>query len=206
MTIQEKAANGGMAGRAGISYEEFLRTWRDERAEWVDGEVVVMAPVSSQHQFVSLFLVRLLSEYVEHHGLGSVFFEDFNMKTPARPSGRNLDVMFVSTAHRDRIKSNHLDGPADLAIEIVSPDDPDRDRLDKFIEYERGGVGEYWLIDPLQQRAEFFRLGSAGRFEALAVSDEGILRSDVVTGFWIRVHWLWDRPPLHGLRVELGLP
>jgi len=121
MTIQANTTHSPATGRTKVSYEEFLRDRRDEHAEWVDGEVIAMAPVSSQHQFVSLFLVRLLSEFVEHHQLGSVFFEDFNMKTSARPSGRNPDVMFVSNVNHNRIKSNHLDGPADLAIEIISP-------------------------------------------------------------------------------------
>ena len=189
-----------------IGYDQFLREYGDQRVEWVDGEVVKMAPVSSQHQFVSLFLVRLLSEFVEHHKFGTVFFEGFNMKTSARPSGRNPDLMFVSEANRSRIKANHLDGPADLAVEIASPDDPDRDRLDKFMEYESGGVGEYWLIDPLVERAEFYRRNGEARFERMQVSSDGILRSDAVPGFWIRIQWLWDRPPLQSIRAELGLP
>ncbi|HEY8748545.1 MAG TPA: Uma2 family endonuclease, partial [Tepidisphaeraceae bacterium] len=75
MTIQANTTHSPATGRTKVSYEEFLRDRRDEHAEWVDGEVIAMAPVSSQHQFVSLFLVRLLSEFVEHHQLGSVFFE-----------------------------------------------------------------------------------------------------------------------------------
>jgi Uma2 family endonuclease len=189
-----------------MGYDEFLRDSGDRRVEWVDGEVVEMAPVSSQHQFVSLFLVRLLSEFVEHHKLGSVFFEGFNMKTSARPSGRNPDIMFVSEGNRGRIKANHLDGPADLVVEILSPDDPDRDRLDKFVEYESGKVREYWLIDPAARRAEFYRLADTGRFEPMQITSDNILRSEAVSGFWINVQWLWDRPPLNVLRPELGLP
>lgn len=79
-------------------------------------------------------------------------------------------------------------------IEIVSPESRERDRVEKFYEYERGGVREYWILDPEEKRAEFYRLGEDGKYLAIAAGEDGIFRSTVLEGFWIQVDWLFQEP------------
>jgi len=55
----------------------------------------------------------------------------------------------------------YLAVPADIAIEIVSPQTVARDRGEKYYEYARGAVREYWLIDPEARWAEFYHLADA---------------------------------------------
>jgi len=81
-----------------------------------------------------------------------------------------------------------------------------RDRGDKFLEYEKGGVKEYWLIDPIRQLAEFYRLDN-GVYRLAPVDNDGIYRSIVIAGVWLRVDWLWQEPlpPLMSILKEWGL-
>ena len=127
-----------------MTYEEFL-AWADEDAlaEWVDGEIVMTSPASRPHQDISGFLNSVLRALVEHHALGVVLPAPFQMKL-AR-SSREPDLLFVAAEHQDRLRSSYLDGPADMVVEIVSPESVGRDRGEKFTEYEAGGVPEYWL-------------------------------------------------------------
>lgn len=191
-----------------MTYEEFL-DWADEdtHAEWVDGEVVFMSPVSDAHQEVSGFLVSLLREFAEAHQLGKVRYESFQMKLVTTPRGREPDVLFIANANLSRLKPNFLDGPADLVVEIVSPDSIERDRVSKFAEYQ-GGVREYWLIDPLTRAANFFLLDDMGRYQSVPADAEGVYHSAVLAGLWLRVAWLWQSPspPMYAVRKELGLP
>ncbi len=60
---------------------------------------------------------------------------------------------------------------------------------------------EYWLIDPLRERSEFYRLDAEGRYEVIFAGREGVYRSEVLPGFWLRVEWLWQEPLPHPLRV-----
>src|SRR5262249_18748764 len=179
-----------------VSFEEFL-AWLDEDvwAEWVDGEIVVSMPASLGHQLIRDFLLGLLKEVVERRGLGSVVSAPFLMRLPTRPSGREPDLLFVSAEHADRLQETYVDGPADLVVEIVSPDSVERDRGEKFLEYETAGVPEYWLIDYLRREALFYQLDTEGRYRPGAVSPDGSYRSAVVPGLWLRVEWLWQRPP-----------
>jgi len=176
-----------------MTYEEFL-AWADEDtlAEWVDGEVVMHSPASNEHQDISGFLEALLRPFVEERKLGIVRSAPFQMKLPG--SGREPDLIFVAAQHVDRLRRTYLDGPADLVVEVLSPESAGRDRGEKFYEYARGGVPEYWLIDPDAQWAEFYRLGEFGLYESVLTGREGQYCSAAVPDFWLRVEWLW-RPP-----------
>ncbi|GBC95775.1 hypothetical protein HRbin16_01572 [bacterium HR16] len=189
-----------------ISYEQFLE-WLDEDtwAEWVDGEVELMSPVSLQHSDVLAFLISLLRVYVSTKGLGVVVTEPFQMKTGADLPGRSPDILFVSAARRGLLQRTYLDGPADLVVEIISPESEQRDRVQKFSEYERGGVREYWLIDPEKRLAEFYVLNEEGKYVLQMKGERGEYRSTVLEGFWMRVEWLWDLPPEMQVVKEWGL-
>lgn len=193
----------GVPPVAKMTYEEFL-VWADStHAEWVDGEVVIVSPVSVRHQEILGFLYKLLQVYVEYQELGTVLQAPFQMRLQ---NGREPDLLFVAAQNRQRLGSTYLDGPADLAVEIVSPESVARDRGEKFYEYAEGGVPEYWLIDPQTQFAEFYRLEGAHYRPAFA-GEEGIYRSQVVPGFWLRIDWLWQDPLPKTLAVlrELGV-
>ena len=102
--------------------------------------------------------------------------------------------MFIASEHRTRVTRNCLDGPADVAVEVISPESRTRDRRDKLYEYAQGGVREYWLIDYERRRAEFNRLNDDGTYDLVYIGAEGIFRSEVLTGFWLNVTWLWQEP------------
>lgn len=193
---------------AKMSYEEFL-TWADEdvSAEWVDGEVILMSPASDRHQDLGDFLTALLRFFAEAKRLGSVRSAPFQMKLETRPSGREPDVLFVSSDRLDRLKDMYLDGPADLVVEIISAESRARDRGEKFYEYEQGGVREYWLIDPLRKQAEFYLLGDDNLYQLAPVGEGGTFHSVVLKGLYLRVDWLWQAPlpPLLTVLKEWGL-
>ncbi|MGH2515350.1 MAG: Uma2 family endonuclease [Ktedonobacterales bacterium] len=176
-----------------MTYEEFL-DWADEDtlAEWVDGKVIMTSPASVRHQLVSKFLLKLIDTFVEVHALGVVLLPPMQMKLAT--SGREPDLLFLSADHRDRLKKTRLEGPADLVVEVISPESFSRDRGDKFSEYETAGIPEYWLIDPDREVAEFYQLDARGRYQLLAAGADDIYRSRVLPGFWLRVGWLWQDP------------
>jgi len=179
-----------------VSFEEYIE-WLDEdtRAEWVDGEIVLMAsPATLDHQNCGGFLYRILAFYVEANDLGHLVFAPYVMKLAAISRGREPDIIFVRKDREHLLTRHYLDGPADLAVEIVSPDSKKRDRKEKFAEYEAAGVREYWMFDPDHQKAEFYQLGEDGRWRRATVGPDGVYHSKVIAGFWLKVEWLWQTP------------
>ena len=51
------------------------------------------------------------------------------------------------------------------------------------------------MIDPDRRRAEFYRRGRDGMFHLVPVEDD-IFHSALLKGLWLKVDWLWNRPPL----------
>ena len=189
-----------------ISYEEYLELDLDAWTEWVDGEIIFLPMASENHQDLVLFLSALLRHYAEFHQLGKAYCEPFSMKTGPDLPGRSPDALFVSQQNLHRIEKQCVRGPADLVVEIVSPDSLRRDRVEKFGEYQKGGVREYWLIDPKRKRADFFALSEQGLFQPLPL-EEGVMRSRVLQGLWLKPEWLWQNPlpPLMDVLRHWGL-
>jgi Uma2 family endonuclease len=178
-----------------LSYDDFLNSsWGNSHVEWVEGKVVPMSPISREHSDVGLFLIRLLSQFVEGHQLGVVMYDPFQMKTGPELAGRAPDILFLANAHLDRLHANHLEGPADLVVEIISPASRAVDRGEKFYEYEQGGVPEYWLIDPHRKQAEFYQRSDDGIYHPIPADHQGIYRSRTLPGLWLKVAWLWQAP------------
>ncbi len=194
-----------------MTYEEFI-DWADEDtlAEWVakpgaeKGEVVMYCPASSRHQSLVGFLGAVLRLFVEMKKSGLIYTASFQMKLPT--SGREPDLLFVAAEHLGQVKKTYLDGPADLAVEIISPESAARDRGDKFYEYARGGVPEYWLIDYETEWAEFYQLHGQ-RYHLVMEGREGKYTSAILPGFWLNIEWLWQDPlpPVFDIARALGL-
>ena len=192
-----------------LSYDEFL-DWCDEDtlAEWVDGEVQMTSPASLRHQRIGYFLQNIMGHWVEDRELGEIITPPFQMRlTVPGPRGREPDILFVAREHRERLRATYLDGPADLLVEIVSPESISRDRGEKFVEYEAAGVSEYWLIDPDRRQAEFYQRDSTGHYQLALGGAAGTYVSPLLAGFSLPVAWLWEEPlpPLRDALRQLGI-
>lgn len=209
MTLEtkSKAVSIPVSAPGTMTFEEFLAWGDGTHTEWVNGEVTYLYPaildlhsgevlmtVSEQHMDMSGFWLALLQFFAEARNPGEVFYAPFVMKLDKVRVGRAPDVMFVVEENCDRIRKNYLDGPADLVIEIVSPESVKLDTVEKLAEYEQGGVREYWWIDPESQRAAFHQRDESGAFRLVAPDERGIYSSAVLPGLWIEVNWLWQRP------------
>jgi Uma2 family endonuclease len=179
----------------GISYEDFLATVDEgTHAEWVDGRVVPMTPPSKEHLRITAFLLAALRGYVNRKKLGGIV-----LHAPAQMklerSGREPDVIYLCPQTMERWGERFVEGPADLVVEVVSPESRFRDRREKFREYQDAGVAEYWLIDPEQRTAEVYARSDAGVFAPVPAGDPARLRSVVLPGLWIDPDWLWSELP-----------
>jgi Uma2 family endonuclease len=182
--------------RLRMTYEEFLASEVSEsHAEWVDGEVTVFMPQNLQHHDVVVFLYQLLSLLLRRTGGGKALIAPFEMRLNQR-SSREPDLLFVKQDHLDRLDRQRLNGPADLAVEVISPESVTRDRSEKLAEYETAGVEEYFLVDPRRRsrNATLYRLNDDGRYETVPLDADGRYRFRALPGFWLDESWLWQDP------------
>jgi Uma2 family endonuclease len=173
--------------------EAQFEEWCDEdlHAEWIDGEIIISPPSHFEHANLNTWFTALLRMYIEEHGVGMIR-TNMCVRFSAQRRWRCPDLFFIAKEREHLMRRMYFEGAPDLAIEIVSPDSQSRDRREKFAEYEKAGVREYWIIDPLSKTVEMYRL-ERKRFHANDQVD-GSLPSTVLRGFRLKPSQLWRRP------------
>lgn len=130
------------------SEEEYLEfSASHPRVEFDDGAIEVLPVPTRSHQNVVAYFLVLLRDLAKKTG-GRASFAGTRLKLPGNKY-REPDLLFATREHA------HFEGEdrwvgADLLMEVVSgsADDRERDYVKKRQEYARGGVGEYWVVDP----------------------------------------------------------
>ena len=163
----------------------------DRKADLLDGVIHMASPESIDHNRLVAWFGKVIGLFVEEQRLGEITINRvaFRLTDKTAPEP---DLGFVHTRRMHAMKSGYVDGPPDLAVEIISPESVVRDYEDKRRRYEAAGVEEYWIIDADEERATFLVL-KGDRFEE-SVPVDHIFRSSVLAGFELDVRWLWQRP------------
>lgn len=178
----------------GVDAETYMTVYAEQRCEFVEGTVWKIAAIHLRHEMLRDFLRDLFRAYFALTQAGRVLGEPFVMLLPAFPERRREpDLMIVLKEHQAWIKETYLDGPADLVIEIVSPGSVSVDYGDKFVEYERGGVAEYWIIDYHRLNALFYRRDDNGVFQRYE-PDADQYNTPLLPGLRLPVSTLWADP------------
>lgn len=174
-----------------VSYEDYLTGKYGEHTEWIYGVVIAMSPVSIQHGRFDNFLLDLFKWYLAFTTGGEVFHDPVVMKAAPDLPGRQPDIQVILPDRAHFIQESEIAGPANLVVEIVSPESVKRDRGEKFDEYEKGGVQEYWILDSQRKEALFYVLGEDGLFHS-RLPESGVYTSYVLPKLKLPVDLLWQ--------------
>jgi Uma2 family endonuclease len=147
LRTQPKQRSHGLLVLFPMTSDEFCELPESEtvQLELLDGEVVVMPRATLFHQYFWFELAVAVRAWVKKHGLGQVLLDTL-MKldgewTPAP------DIAFIAKRHLKRAKEKRIEGPVDLAIEILSRGTVRVDRKFKFATYAKHGIPWYWIVD-----------------------------------------------------------
>jgi Uma2 family endonuclease len=116
--------------------------------EFTDGTIEILPMPTRRHQVLLLFVYELLKSIVHPLG-GKVLVAPFRLQI-ASDRFREPDVLLLLDAADPRNQDALWPG-ADLVVEVVSPDNPVRDTVDKPLDYAAAGIPEYWIVNPLDE-------------------------------------------------------
>jgi Uma2 family endonuclease len=173
-----------------LTHADFMRLApEDQKAELIEGELMVMPPPFFVHERLQGFLFAVLTLFAGRFGLGqvlgsrtAVFISDTDTYEP--------DILFVAKARQHIISERKLLEAPDLVVAILSASTARYDRGPKLAGYSAAGVRELWLIDPYGPPGTQFFQRQGDKLVEVAPA-EGILRSAVLPNFDLRVAWLW---------------
>jgi Uma2 family endonuclease len=141
--------------------------WREEDYIWLtnhtnrlvefsNGAIEVLPMPTDEHQRIMLYLYRMLYSFITTYTAGIVLVAPLRLRLQSGKY-REPDLM-VLLSQNDHRRTNQYWNGADLVMEIVSPDDPDRDLVTKRQEYAQIDIPEYWIVNPQQATITVLRL------------------------------------------------
>lgn len=162
------------------TYEDFLKITKEQRAEYIDGEVYLLASPSPEHQRISFKLSMELGSYFRNNEC-EVFAAPLdvileNEKTREKHVVQP-DISII--CEKDKFTESNYKGVPTLIIEILSPSTTWIDISKKFDLYQRFGVKEYWIVKPKSRIIEIYYLEDEAYTEPMAYSKDDIVKSDI---------------------------
>jgi Uma2 family endonuclease len=166
----------------------------DDKAEFVNGEIVFHSPVVKIHNVATKYLLKLLDTFVEEQDLGFVGVE--KILTQFTRNDYEPDICFFGNEKAALFYDNQLLFPVpDFIAEVLSKSSQksiEHDTVTKFNDYEQHGVQEYWIIDPHDKTVEQYLLEN-GRYRLVLKAAEGSVHCHAVPGFSIPIAAIFDK-------------
>jgi Uma2 family endonuclease len=175
-----------------VSYEDFAERYEGLPVEWHMGKVIEkMVNNTIKHQYVLGVLQAIFIFYLSFRKVATYIPEGYKMRLSDSLPARMPDIMILLNEHQKRIQEKELNGAADIVIEVISPSTGYIDRGKKFYEYQRGGVPEYWIVDPESEQVDIYHLNEKGKYQRIG-TEKGMIISKVLAGFTFPAAMLWE--------------
>lgn len=154
--------------------------------EFEKGMLEFLPMPTIEHQLILRLLFDSLREYVDVRKLGQVLFgplptwlDDERYREP--------DLLFVTNERHSR-SAKYYRG-ADMAVEIVSPDERSRTRdiVEKRQLYAAASITEYWIVDPQEETITVLALEGQAYVEHCIARAGEVAKSKLLDGFEVDV-------------------
>lgn len=171
--------------------EQYLRlTEQSNRLiELTNGTLEVLPMRSRRHQVILALVYELFVAFIRPRG-GKVLFAPLRVRVGPH-SFREPDLVVLLDAADPRNGESFWSG-ADLVVEIVSPDNPLRDKVEKRADYAAAGVPEYWIVDPSDETITVLMLNGDEYAEHGIFQRGAIATSSLLPGLEVRVAATFD--------------
>ena len=138
-----------------LTYEDYASIPADgRRHEIIDGEHYVNPAPTGYHQLTLGNVLFALEQHVRSHHTGRVVTSPVDVALSEHDIVQP-DILFMR-AGRTHLIGKIVKGAPDLVVEILSDSNRRHDVRTKYALYERAGVSEYWIVDPMLGTVEMF--------------------------------------------------
>lgn len=110
------------------------------------------APAVNHQRIVGAFHISL---HLTCHSTGTILFSPIDVYLD-EDNQFQPDLVYILHENDHIIKEKRIEGAPDLVLEILSPSTSQNDKIHKKKQYERFGVKEYWIVDPIHRTVDQF--------------------------------------------------
>ncbi|HHJ39098.1 MAG: hypothetical protein AXA67_11195 [Methylothermaceae bacteria B42] len=151
------------------TYRDYLTWPEDVRYELIDGKAYLMAPAPTlDHQDIAGEIYRQLGNQLAGKPCRP-YIAPVDVLLPKQDEANEQvdtivqpDVLVV--CDQSKLERRGVRGAPDFVVEVLSPSTAYHDHQRKREVYERAGVKEYWLVDPVERMILVYRLDNQGRY------------------------------------------
>lgn len=167
----------------------WLTDQSNQLLEYSDGYIEVLPTPTDRHQVILRLLAFVFYQYLQPRG-GTALFAPLRLRL-RNGKYREPDLLALRDARDPRREELYWTG-ADLVVEIVSADRPDRDLVTKRREYAEAGIPEYWIVNPLNETITVLVLDGSSYREHGAFARGAQAMSALLPDFAIAVNVVFD--------------
>jgi prevent-host-death family protein len=135
------------------TYEEYTRLVEDSRNryEYINGVIYLLASPTHNHQLVSSRINGVFFNWFKGKKCKS-FYAPYDVNIPIDKAKNTVqpDILVICDNENVDEKGRYHGIPA-LVVEVLSPSTKNKDMVAKLELYMKGGVGEFWIVDPESQ-------------------------------------------------------
>ncbi|MEH7495662.1 type II toxin-antitoxin system Phd/YefM family antitoxin [Neobacillus niacini] len=181
-SVHEKAPEYSPLGKK-ASFDEFLHLQQasDERYEYIDGEIYLLASPKTVHQIVITELFGILYNFSQGTNCTPIV-APYDIELRRTPENINIvqpDMMIICDLEEKLNEDDYYKGVPSLVIEVLSKSTRRKDLIKKLDLYMSCGVSEYWIVNPDNQEVTVYL------FEDLNISDSATYKNNEVVPSFI---------------------
>ncbi|MEM1214086.1 MAG: Uma2 family endonuclease [Bacteroidota bacterium] len=174
-----------------------------EKAEFINGEVIIHSPVMKFHNDISGNVYTMLRTFVTENNLGFIGIEKILVQFSR--NDYEPDICYFNAEQAAQFRDDQSLFPVpNLIVEVLSKGTAPRDRGVKFQDYESHSVQEYWIIAPQSRTVEQYLNGPDG-FELHLKSTSGDISSPTINGLTLPIAAIFDTQRARALVKQILL-
>lgn len=158
----------------------------------INGDLIMSPSPTPYHQILLGRIFKVIDAFLEKNTLGGlclfapmdVQLDEENIFQP--------DLLYISEERKSELVRDRIAGAPDLIIEILSPSTAYYDLKQKKDYYERYGVKEYLIIDPVRFDAEVYCLQNEQFVLQQKEQRSGVINLNTLPGLQIHLQKIFS--------------
>jgi len=163
-----------------LTYPDYVQLTPPDSSQYqlIQGELITMTSPNTRHQSIILNISFHLLSFLNKNALGKLFISPMDVVFTDGDVYQS-DILFILESNQHIIEDTKINGVPDMIVEVLSPSNAYYDLVVKKKIYEKCGVREYWIVDPIQNTLDLYVLHNNKFQHKIQIEKKGKIPSEI---------------------------